>query len=55
MNQIPRITIEVDGLDELKGLLAKAARQADELRETFDQINIARLSLQAKINQPCLR
>lgn len=52
MAYVPKVTVEIDGLEELKGLLEKAEWQAQELRATFDQINIARLIIQAKINQP---
>lgn len=48
----PKIVLKIDDLDELNALLKKAAEQADELRETVEQINVARLTLQAKINQP---
>lgn len=49
---MPRFTIEIDGMDDLKGLLAKATRQADELRETMNQIDVARLVIQTKVNMP---
>lgn len=52
MNQLPRIEVEIEGIDELKALLVKATKQADELRETVERINVARLTIQAKINQP---
>lgn len=52
MNQLPRIEVEIEGIDELKALLVKTTKQADELRETVEQINAARLTIQAKINQP---
>lgn len=52
MERMPRFTIEIDGMDDLKGLLAKATKQADELRETIDQIDIAKLVIQTKINVP---
>lgn len=52
MERMPRFTIEIDGMDDLKGLLAKATKQADELRATIDQIDIAKLVIQTKINVP---
>lgn len=48
----PKIVLKIDGQEELNALLKKAAEQANELRETVEQINVARLTLQAKINQP---
>lgn len=48
----PKIVLKIDGQEELNTLLKKAAEQANELRETVEQINVARLTLQAKINQP---
>ena len=52
MERMPRFTIEIDGMDDLKGLLAKATSQADELRETMNQIDVARLVIQTKVNMP---
>lgn len=52
VNRIPKVTLQIEGLDELRTLLEKATAQADELRETIEQIDVARLTLQAKINQP---
>lgn len=48
----PKIVLIIDGQDELNALLKKAAEQANELKDTVDRINVARLELQAKINQP---
>lgn len=52
MRQTLRVTLEVDGMDELKTLLDTAGQQAKELSETVDRINAVRLGVQAKINQP---
>lgn len=48
----PRIFLEIDGIDELKALLEKAEEQMRELRNTADAIDMVRLELQVKINQP---
>lgn len=52
MDRMPKITLEVEGLNEISALLETAVKQTNELRDTIDQINVARLTLQAKINQP---
>lgn len=47
----PKIVLKIDGQEELNALLKKAAEQVNELKETVDCINVARLELQAQINQ----
>ena len=52
MAKLPRITLEMEGLDELIAATEKARGLLDELRDTLDEISIAQTSLQVKINQP---
>lgn len=48
----PNITLDIDGIDELKALLEKAEEQMRELRNTANAIDMVRLELQVKMNQP---
>lgn len=50
MTQVPRITLEVDGINELKQLLLLAEKQSDELLSTVEHINDARISIQVKLD-----
>lgn len=50
--ELPKIALEMDGLDEIKQLVEQAQTQASELMRTVDQINMCKVTLQAKINQP---
>lgn len=52
MAKLPRITLEMEGLDELIAATEKARGLLDELRDTLDEISITQTSLQVKINQP---
>lgn len=50
--ELPKITLEMDGIDEIKRLVQQAQEQANDLMRTVDQINMCKVTLQAKINQP---
>lgn len=52
MANLPRITIDIDGMAELQDLISMAEQQAQELRATVRKISNVRLEIQAKINQP---
>ena len=45
--KMPKITLEIDGLEELTELLEKANQQIADLKDTIHQINIASLEVKA--------
>lgn len=48
----PKITLEIDGTEELGELIERIYELTFELRNTLDKIRALRLDVQAKINQP---
>lgn len=47
----PKITLEVDGTEELGRLIGKLYDQISEMGETLSNIKMVTLNVQAKINQ----
>lgn len=52
MAALPKITLEMDGLDELMAATKRAYDLLQELRATLDEISVEQTRLQVKINQP---
>lgn len=52
MAQLPKITLEIAGMEEVKQLLDRQKELTAALAENTDRLNCAALSVQAKINQP---
>ncbi len=48
----PKITLEVEGIEELGKLIEILYKQIGELKETVANINLVSFNIQAKINQP---
>lgn len=51
----PKITLEVEGTEELGRLIGKLYDQISEMGETLSNIKMVSLKVQAKINQPSER
>ena len=49
---VMKVKIQVNGLDKLDDLFAKARKQLSELQDTITEIDIAVYSLEAELNQP---
>ena len=47
-----KLYLEIKGIKDLEELVARAEKQAADLRETIGRINAVRLEIEAKINQP---
>lgn len=47
-----KVNVQIEGLDELSSLFAKARKQSDELRDTITEIDKAVYALEVKLNQP---
>ena len=47
-----KVKVQVNGLDELSDLFAKARKQLSELQDTITEIDIAVYSLEVELNQP---
>ncbi len=50
--QETRITLEIRGIERIKGLIKAAKMQAEELEHTVRRIESETLEIQTKINQP---
>lgn len=48
----PRITVEIEGIEEVQDLIEKVRMQMNELESTIHSIMAKSLEIQAKINQP---
>ena len=48
----PKITLEIEGTEEIGELIEKVHEQAHELENTVGKISTVLLTIEAKINQP---
>lgn len=47
-----RITLEIEGTEEIEELIGKVYEQAGEMEKTIEKIRLVLLNVQARINQP---
>lgn len=48
----PKITLEIEGTEEIEELIGKVYEQAGEMEKTIEKIRLVLLNVQARINQP---
>ncbi|NLU24118.1 MAG: hypothetical protein GXW99_05260 [Clostridiales bacterium] len=49
---LSRVSVEMDGIEEVKELIEKAQEQIDDLSQIVEQISAYRIGMHINVNQP---